>query len=230
MSDVEDMDVDGADTQDAMTFSSRATESKGKGSAANLPVEAQDSLPCPLPESAIRSLVDEVIQKEDVKIEMNAVEALVKLSKGDMRRALNVLQACHASTLPMPDEKTGEIPRPLDRETITETTIYDCIASPHPGDIQIIQDTLLSTPDVASCLKTLHQIKQSRGLALADVLTALSENLAELEVPPQTRVRWCEGLAEIQHRLSAGGSEALQMGGLVGVVREGVELMDKGKK
>lgn len=52
----------------------------------------------PLKEPDIRSLVDLVIEKENIKIQPDAVESLVKLSKGDMRRALNVLQACHASS------------------------------------------------------------------------------------------------------------------------------------
>lgn len=52
----------------------------------------------PLKEPDIRSLVDLVIEKEGVKIEEEAVSSLVKLSKGDMRRALNVLQACFASS------------------------------------------------------------------------------------------------------------------------------------
>ncbi len=41
---------------------------------------------------------DHLEQKEEVKIEPDAVDSLVRLSKGDMRRALNVLQACHASS------------------------------------------------------------------------------------------------------------------------------------
>ena len=53
----------------------------------------------PLKEPDIRQLVDLVIEKEDVKIQPDAVENLVRLSKGDMRRALNVLQACHASSM-----------------------------------------------------------------------------------------------------------------------------------
>lgn len=53
----------------------------------------------PLKEMDIRGLVDQVIEKEDVKISPQAVESLVRLSKGDMRRALNVLQACHASSM-----------------------------------------------------------------------------------------------------------------------------------
>lgn len=53
----------------------------------------------PLKERDIRQLVDIVIEKEDVKIQPEAVDSLVRLSKGDMRRALNVLQACHASSM-----------------------------------------------------------------------------------------------------------------------------------
>lgn len=52
----------------------------------------------PLKEADIRVLVDKVIGEENVKILPDATDALVKLSRGDMRRALNVLQACHASS------------------------------------------------------------------------------------------------------------------------------------
>lgn len=52
----------------------------------------------PLKEPDIRSLVDQVIEQEKVNIQPDAVDSLVTLSKGDMRRALNVLQACHASS------------------------------------------------------------------------------------------------------------------------------------
>lgn len=52
----------------------------------------------PLKEADIRVLVDQVIEKEQVRIQPEAVDSLVTLSKGDMRRALNVLQACHASS------------------------------------------------------------------------------------------------------------------------------------
>lgn len=46
MSDYEDeMDVDLPPVSDKVTFSSDNTNSKGKRSAANLPVEAEDTLP-----------------------------------------------------------------------------------------------------------------------------------------------------------------------------------------
>lgn len=46
MSDFEDeMDVDLPTTSDSVLFNSNNTNAKGKRSAANLPVEAEDSLP-----------------------------------------------------------------------------------------------------------------------------------------------------------------------------------------
>ncbi len=185
----------------------------------------------PLKEKDIRRLVDHVIEQEDVKIEPVAVDALVRLSKGDMRRALNVLQACHASSTPLqPPGQPRPDPTTIQRDTITESTIYDCIASPHPTDITIIRDTLLTTTDVTSCLQTINQLKANRGLALADIITTLAEELEKLDVPLQTRIVWLEGLSEVEYRLSGGGSESIQTGAVVGVVRNGAELLAKGKK
>ena len=115
-----------------------------------------------------------------------------------------------------------------EHELITDATIYNCIAAPHPSDIREIMTTLLSTSDVTSCLNTINTLKTSKGLALADILSALGEQLQTLEVPAQTRISWLEGLAEVEWRLSGGGSEMVQTGGLVGVIRNGCELMGDG--
>jgi replication factor C subunit 3/5 len=207
----------------------------------------------PLKERDIRVLVDKVITEENVQITPDATDALVRLSKGDMRRALNVLQACHASStspsqpsipsqtsiydalsaalisrLGTPLHLKGT-PKPLEkdikRDLITETTIYECIASPHPEDITKIMNTLLKTPDVTSCLQMINALKASQGLALADIITALSEELTKLDVPATVMITWLEGLAEVEYRLSGGGGELVQTGAVVGVVRNGAELM-----
>lgn len=46
----------------------------------------------------------------------------------------------------------------------------------------------------------------------------------ELAVPESTKITWLDGLAEVEHRLAGGGSEMVQTGAVVGVVRQGVEL------
>ncbi|KKY20481.1 putative dna replication factor c subunit [Diplodia seriata] len=181
----------------------------------------------PLREADIRRLVDTVVAREDVRISPAATDSLVRLSKGDMRRALNVLQACHASSTPLREEgeDAARAKRKVDeREMITETTIYDCIAAPHPDDVKFVLRTLLETSNVRSCLQDVQRLKAAKGLALADILSALAEELAQLDVPPQARVTWMEGLSEVEYRLSGGGSEVLQTGAMVGVVRNGAEL------
>ena len=106
--------------------------------------------------------------------------------------------------------------------------IYTCIAAPHPSDIADIVSLLLENPDVTSILSTLSALKAAKGLALADIVTALAEELTKLEVPPQTRVTWLQGLAEVEYRLAGGAGEVVQTGGVVGVVRMGVDLQSKG--
>ena len=185
----------------------------------------------PLKDPDIRNLVDQVIEKEEIKIVPEAVDSLVRLSKGDMRRALNVLQACHASSTPLqPPGQPPPDPKTIKRDTITEDTIYDCIAAPHPSDIRLIRDTLLQTSNVTSCLHTINTLKATKGLALADILTALAEELGKLDVPAQTRVTWLEGLSEVEYRLSGGGSEGIQTGAVIGVVRNGADLLEKSRK
>ncbi|ATZ46720.1 Bcrfc3 [Botrytis cinerea B05.10] len=180
----------------------------------------------PLKEADIRVLVDKVIAEENVQINAEATDALVRLSKGDMRRALNVLQACHASSTPIHIQGTPKLEeKDIVRDLITETTIYDCIASPHPADISKIMNTILKTTDVKSCLQMINAVKSTQGLALADIITALSEELTKLDVPASVMITWLQGLAEVEYRLSGGGSEVIQTGALVGVIREGAELM-----
>jgi replication factor C subunit 3/5 len=115
----------------------------------------------------------------------------------------------------------------IQRENITTETIYNCIAAPPPDAIKEIVSTLLKTSDVTSCLNTINALKVSRGLALADIITALSEELVKLEVGPEVMITWLDGLANIEHRVAGGGSESIQTGAVVGVVRNGVELMSR---
>lgn len=115
----------------------------------------------------------------------------------------------------------------IQRENITTETIYNCIAAPPPDAIKEIVSTLLKTSDVTSCLNTVNALKVQRGLALADIITALSEELVKLEVSPEVMITWLDGLANIEHRVASGSSESIQTGAVVGVVRSGVELMSR---
>lgn len=110
---------------------------------------------------------------------------------------------------------------------ITTETIYNCIAAPPPDAIKEITSTLLNASDVTSCLNTINALKVTRGLALADIITALSEELSKMAVNPEVMITWLDGLADIEHRVAGGASETIQTGAVVGVVRNGVELISQ---
>jgi replication factor C subunit 3/5 len=124
--------------------------------------------------------------------------------------------------------KTGpKIPESeIVREMITTETIYTCIAAPPPDAIAQILQTLLNNTDVTSCLNTINTLKINQGLALADIITALSEQIAKLEVRPEVMISWLDGLAEVEYRVAGGASEVVQTGAVVGVIRSGMELND----
>lgn len=65
--------------------------------------------------------------KSSVNISPDGISALQRIANGDMRRAINVLQACHAAY-----------------SYIDETIVYRCTGNPEPADIKYIVNTLLN--------------------------------------------------------------------------------------
>jgi replication factor C subunit 3/5 len=124
-------------------------------------------------------------------------KALLKLSKGDMRRALNVLQACHAAY-----------------DLIGETEIYNCTGNPHPTDIETIVNSMLSDEFTTSYQSELRRaleglslltiapfhpvistMKTEKGLALQDLLTGAYEYVETIDFKPQARIYLLDYLA-----------------------------------
>ena len=82
---------------------------------------------------------------------------------------------------------------------------------------------------MTTCLQTINSLKATQGLALADIITALAEELTKMDVPASVMITWLDGLADVEYRLSGGGGEVVQTGAVVGVVRNGAELLGEVK-
>lgn len=165
----------------------------------------------PLPESAIDKRVRQVIEAENVKINNDAHVALLELSKGDMRRALNVLQAC----------QTGLEHPGVDRITLAQ--VYLCVGAPDPADIDTILTSILND-DWTTAHGTVSVLKRERGLALVDILEKLSGELMSLNLKETTKVELLSKLADIEYRLANGGSEKIQTSATIGVIKEAMEM------
>lgn len=164
----------------------------------------------PLAQSAIEGNIENVIIKENLKVNTDAKNALLKLSGGDMRKALNVLQACKAAT----------------DDEIDIDMIYESIGAPHPKDIETILDSILKD-DWTTTTLTLAKIKQIKGLALIDLLHGFVEVLDNYELKVETRAAILRGLGEIEYAISKGGNEKIQASASVGVIKSALELEAK---
>lgn len=162
----------------------------------------------PLPEPQIQKKIDEIVEAEHVNISGQARSALLKLAKGDMRRAVNVLQACHTA---------------FELEEIDEAAIYNCVGNPHPDDISRIVGSMMND-DLTTSLSVIARMKNEKGLALQDILGGVFEELEDMDLKNHVRIFLYDKLAGIEHRLSMGGTEKIQLSAMVATVKQAVDL------
>ncbi|KDQ06871.1 hypothetical protein BOTBODRAFT_39299 [Botryobasidium botryosum FD-172 SS1] len=163
----------------------------------------------PLPMNQVEKRVNDVVTAESVNITDDGKKALLKLSKGDMRRALSILQACHAAY-----------------EITDETAIYNCTGNPHPSDIETVVNSMMSD-EFTTSYQLISKLKIERGLALQDLISGIYEYIEDIDFPAQTRVYLLDHLATTEHRLSTGGNEKIHLSSLLGAFKNGVEISTK---
>ncbi|GAA5846752.1 hypothetical protein JCM3766R1_005057 [Sporobolomyces carnicolor] len=160
----------------------------------------------PLPQVEVEKRLQHVIQAENCQLTEDGRQALLKLSRGDMRRALNVLQACHAAY-----------------EMTDATTVYNCTGNPDPQDIEAIVKTMMND-SFETAYTRISSLKAEKGLALQDIIQGIYDFAATIEFSKVTRVYFLDQLAQVEHRLSTGGSEKLQLTALLGATKNAIEL------
>ncbi|NWI40641.1 RFC5 factor, partial [Picathartes gymnocephalus] len=166
-----------------------------------------------------------VIQEEGVDVTEDGMKALVTLSSGDMRRALNILQSTSMAF--------GKV---------TEENVYTCTGHPLKSDIANILDWMLNQ-DFSTAYRKITELKTLKGLALQDILSeihlfvhrggqrvqlqtilerpnfplALTKGfpLSTVDFPPSIRIQLLIKLADIEYRLAAGTSEKIQLSSLI---------------
>lgn len=163
----------------------------------------------PLSDGAVRDRVNVVVKAEKLNISLEGQEALIKLSKGDMRKALNVLQVCSAAL----DKKSDEIEVDM---------IYECVGAPRPKSIELVLDAIIKN-DWTDAYSTLIKIRRTEGLALVDLITGFIDILDRYELKPATRIEMLKDLAEIEHGISKGGNDKIQSTAVIGCIKQALE-------
>ncbi|SNR34886.1 replication factor C small subunit [Halorubrum vacuolatum] len=151
----------------------------------------------PLSDEAVAEQVREIAVAEGIEITDDGVEALVYAAAGDMRRAINSLQA--AAT-------TGEV--------VDEEAVYAITATARPEAIEgMITDAL--DGDFTRARATLDSLLTETGMAGGDVIDQIHRSVWEFGLSEREAVRLMERVGEADYRIAEGANEQVQLEALL---------------
>jgi replication factor C small subunit len=151
----------------------------------------------PLPEAAVAEYVERIAGEEGIEITDDGVDALVYAADGDMRKAINGLQA--AAT-------TGE--------TVNEEAVYAITAAARPEEIEAMVQSALGGDFTAARAK-LDDLLTDWGLGGGDVIDQLHRSAWEFDLDDRATVRLLERVGETDYRITQGANERLQLEALL---------------
>lgn len=151
----------------------------------------------PLDAVHVTERLKHVIKAEGLDVQESGLAALVRLSNGDMRKALNILQSTHMAS-----------------EQITEEAVYLCTGNPLPKDIEQISYWLLNE-QFADSFQRINEMKTRKGLAVIDIVREVTMFVFKIKMPSAVRVQLMNDLADIEYRLSFGCNDKLQLGSVI---------------
>ena len=151
----------------------------------------------PLSDDAIAAQVDEIAAAEDIEITDDGREALIYAAGGDMRRAINSLQA--AAT-------TGEL--------VDEEAVYMITSTARPEEIEAMVTDAIDG-DFAKARATLDTLLTDTGMAGGDIIDQLHRSVWDLGIDERAAVRLMERIGEADYRITEGANEQVQLEALL---------------
>ncbi|WP_259133305.1 replication factor C small subunit [Methanosalsum natronophilum] len=151
----------------------------------------------PLGEEPIEERVKYIANIEHIEITKEAINAIVYVSQGDMRKALNALQAAS-----------------MFEKTVEKDMVYKITATAHPDDIKELLTSALegnfsNSREKANILMTEH------GLSGEDLVGQIYRSLFEIQLPDKKLVELIDIIGEIDFRITEGANERLQIEALL---------------
>lgn len=151
----------------------------------------------PLSETEVKEMLERVAHGEKLKLDKEAADALLYVSEGDMRRAINSLQGAA-----------------LHSEHITSEAVYKSSARAEPAEVKEMMELALNRK-FTEARKKLHQLMISYGMSGEDVLLQMYRTIDRLEVSEREKVTIMDKIGEYNFRLVEGANEMLQIEALL---------------
>ncbi len=151
----------------------------------------------PLRDDQIKERLRYIAQSEGLKIDEKALDALVYIAEGDMRKAINTLQAAAAITT-----------------EVTEDLIYQVAARAKPQELKKMMTEALKGNFFAA-REMLNKLMIDYGMSGEDIIRQMHREVFSLEVPDRLKVKLIDLIGEYEFRLVEGANERIQLESLL---------------
>ena len=154
----------------------------------------------PLSREDVYEFLSRIVKNENIDIDDDALEALVHVARGDMRRAVNSLQVAAAQG-----------------EKIDVDTIYQTTGLANPEEVKKMLETALSGNFIGARDK-LDEIMIEFGLSGQDIIKQIHASYFELSIGDAEKVRLMDKTGEIEFRSIEGSNERIQLEALLAYI------------
>ena len=151
----------------------------------------------PLAHEHMLELVNFIVEKESLKVDDDAKNALIEVSGGDCRKLENILQSCASIT-----------------DNITTEIVYSMASTAQPQEIKDLLSIAIKGEFLAA-RKQLLDIMLRYGLSGLDVIKQIQKEIWELDIDSRKKVFLIDKCGEIEFRLVEGSDEYLQLEALL---------------
>ncbi|MHA2600611.1 MAG: replication factor C small subunit [Candidatus Thorarchaeota archaeon SMTZ1-83] len=150
-----------------------------------------------LSNDAVGERVGFIAEKEKVALDATGKDAILYLAEGDMRSAINLLQAASSAG-----------------EKVTETVVYAIAGKANPKAIRNMLD-LASEGDYEASLENLRSLVYQQGVSPVDLARQMHREVLRMEIPESQKMAILEKTAEAEFRIGEGASGEIQISALL---------------
>jgi replication factor C small subunit len=151
----------------------------------------------PLAPDAIKEEIRRIARREGLSVSSDAMDAIVYIARGDMRKAINALQGAA-----------------IINHTIDAARIYAITSTARPEEIEELLNLSISG-DFDAAESLLAQLLHERGIAPNELINQCYRALLKRDMERGLKVRLIDHLGETDFRLSEGGDSDIQMEALI---------------
>ncbi len=151
----------------------------------------------PLSKEAVIKRIDHIAKIEKLEVAEGGMDAIEYVASGDMRKAINALQAAA-----------------LLGDKVDEDTIYLITSTAKPEEIRELIKSAISG-DFVTARGKLDDLLLSKGLSGEDVVVQLHRSMLAMDISNADKVRFIDRIGEIDFRMTEGANERIQLEALL---------------